>query len=331
MLPLFIYTTPTGGNQTTRKNSLDNTAIQIELNNRQTEEFRQIVQENNDRLIQRIYDISTAGDKDLLHRMIRRENERDKKLEDKITDRLASSEAETIDKIENILTIRDDAFNRRLGTFEREIRTDLSDRLNTNDQRLKIRISELDNILHEEISTGLRKIDDAKTKMLDLGERMEEFCRQQNQQLENNRRDNKANMDHINTTMTDLGNRMTLFENTQNYTERLEQLDRIERENTLLRERMSRMENSQTERFEAHRVRMNQIEENSKNMRQEPPANQDSSQFVSELEIDHKNLNLLVSGLPTEYHSIQGTLRFAYTRLNLSIAVEELTSFVACS
>ena len=59
-------------------------------------------------------------------------------------------------------------------------------------------------------------------------------------------------------------------------------------------------------------------------IRQNGTGPEDSSQFVHQLEIDHKSLNLLITGLSPDHHSIQGVLRFVYMKLNLNIVEEEI-------
>ena len=83
---------------------------------------------------------------------------------------------------------------------------------------------------------------------------------------------------------------------------------------------MARIEATQNQRYEELQARMEQMNNSMTTIRQRDQVPEYSSQFVSQLEIDHKSLNLLITGLPLH----PGVLRFAYTRLNLNIAEEEL-------
>ena len=125
--------------------------------------------------------------------------------------------------------------------------------------------------------------------------------------------------------MSAITTRMSLFENAQQLNnERLEKIDQLERDNIQMQERMARIEATQNQRYDELQARMEQMNNNLTTIRQRDQVSEDSSQFVSQMEIDHKSLNLLITGLPHDLHSIQGVLRFANTKLNINIAEEEI-------
>ena len=344
-IPL-MYSTPTGSQSFSRKSSLDNTAIQIQLNNRQTEEFRKIVQENNDRIVQRVYEISTMGDENLLERINNSNDERELRLENKISAKLQKGENETLIKIDEMLEKRDNKMDRRLNSFEAQLRNDMTNSMRANENRLKKSINELEKktqesvpeittrlsikshteeIYHEELVIGLKQIEETKTRFNTVGEKIEQHQNEQKARFEVFRRENIAQLEGMKETMMDITTRMSLFENAQQLNnDRLEKIDQLERDNRQLQERMSRIEATQNERYEELQARMEQMNNRITSDRQRDQPSEDSSLFVSQLEIDHKSLNLLITGLPHDLHSTQGVLRFAYNKLNLNIAEEEI-------
>ena len=118
------------------------------MSNRQTEEFRQIVQENNATLIKQLGEQSIQGDKDLLAQITRMINDRDAVLEDKLVQRINQGEKRMVEQISEQIKKEDYLLEQRINVNMKELRNNL-----------KLEINENINSATVDINTKLNKLD----------------------------------------------------------------------------------------------------------------------------------------------------------------------------
>ena len=345
--------TSSGGSHQSRKQSYEDSSLQMQLVNRQTIEVKKLIDNNNVDLEEKIAKMINKGETSMLNRLeeilVARDNalerrltqqilDGDRKLTNQMNDRLRENEINIERKIDISITdcqsnlkldlarsINDSMarFTSRLDNMEE------STYASTNGLEKRIGVlSQKQDTHHSEMMQGLGQIEELKGKAAQTARRMDDLVRSTDEQLTRLGREVQKRVSQMDENLAVLNDGLKTIdsykESMQNTNARCNELaanynaisiriTQLEADKSVNQEQMSMMKS----RVEAHDTSINVL--TAKNEDREG-----SSKYAQHMEIEHRNLNVLISCLPLEFHSIKGLRRFSRNFLQHDIGESEL-------
>ena len=350
--PVSAFNTPSGY-PLNRRNSFETEALQIQLSNRQTNTFMQIVEDSNNLMMDRFTKMKRDGDREMLAKIEDLMKSREEKMENKISKQINGTENIITDKIIAVIKEEDrklegritKAYYTELALTKEEITGNTNSAVGRLDGRLtnlevthKEISSELSTRLsisakkeeenHTELLENLALMEELKTKVHSTGRRMEELSSNMTSELSRNKANIDVKFKEICATMNETSTTLTSFKSSLKQIEtnssainemQLAMAGMLNRLTTLEAENLTNME-----KFSLHRARMDRLESNINTIDQGVRHEVSQNQYVRRMEVDDRSLNLIISGLPHEIQSVGGIIAFAFDKFDLHMSTSDI-------
>ena len=320
-----------------RKSSIENTAMQIQISNRQTEQFRQIVEDNNDFMMTRFTRMLRDGDDNMMERieklMVQRENLAEEninkqisKAEVKITENITLVIKDEDKKLENplntqhnndMMSMKDDLnqtvsnMARRLDTKFTTLETTHQESMTEIGLKLSV-ITKKEEIHHSDLVDGLAQLEELKNKVNSTNRRMEDLSSTVTDELGRYTFDRK--LEDVRTTL-------------ENTSVTIDKIHEVQSAMTSMQSRLSTLEAeklSTAERFALQRARIDRIESSIRENDIPNMVPRQNTEYVNRMELSDRALNLLGAGLPPDMQTVGGLIAFAFERLQLNMTPADI-------
>ena len=330
--------TPTGS-QVSRKQSLESASLQMQLFNRQTDEVKKLIDANIEMeekisqmilrgetsMLTKLEDILTARDNALESRLLRHIKEGDRKMVDEIHTNLKTNEMNIERKI--IASSNDCQSKLKIDLTKsiNDTMTRLNDRIDLIEEASQSSHTHITNKLsslsqkqdshHTELIQGMSQIEEMKSRLAYNTRKIDDVCRSTEERIVIIQNEAKAQWqlgdEKLNAINEGIRGLDTLRESVNGATTRCNELSTQFNAFSVKLNRYEAERSSQQEQMSLFRARMDKFDENMAIMNKQAKDHIGSNSFVHQMEIEHRNFNVLLSCLPKEFQSIEGLKRFA--------------------
>ena len=345
------YVPTVSGTHIPRKDSYENQGIQIQLINRQTEEVKTLIENNNIEMEERICRTINGGENSILSRLEEILIARDKALEERLTHQILEGDRKITSHLNDRIYETERNLERKIGSSiletQGKLKQDLSRNINDSITRLSSRIDDMEDssqasasslgsrisVLsqkqdsqHSDLLQGLSQIDEIKNKLSTNSRKIEEINYSMEDRMIGLKNDLRAQriqteekLNAVNEGLNGLemfkesviGVKTRCNELSTNFNNMTIKLTQYETDRLAHQEQLSSFQ-AQLDRHEASINTLNTKTENSDG----------TNRYAHQIE--HRNHNVLLSSLPPEFHSVEGLRRFSRNYLQHEIRENEL-------
>ena len=168
---------------------------------------------------------------------------------------------------------------------------------------------------HSDLIQGMSQIEEMKTRLAYNSKKIDEVCLSTEERMKSIQSETHAQRiivdEKLNMVNEGLKNLDHLRETVNGATSHCNELSTQFNAFSVKLNRYEAERSAQQEQMSLFRARMDKFDENIGVLNKCNKEQIGTNSFVHQMEIEHRNLNVLLSCLPTEYHSITGLKRFA--------------------
>ena len=325
----------------------------MQLVNRQTDEVKKLIDVNNIEMEEKISNVIIKGETSMLAKLEDILTARDNALETRLLKYIKEGDRKMVDEINNKLETNQINIERKIIESsidcQSKLKLDITKSMNDTMNRLNSRIDLLEessqsshtkitNRLsslaqkqdshHSELIQGMSQIEEMKSRLAYNTKKLDDVSRSTEDRMVTLQNEVKAQRqifdDKLNLVNEGIRGWDNLCESVNGANTRCNELSTQFNAFSVKLNRFEAEGSSQQEQMSLFRARMDKFDENMAAIDRQAKAQVGSNSFVHQMEIEHRNFNVLLSCLPKEFQSIEGLKHFALHYMGHEIKEGEL-------